>query len=106
MAARAVTPGGSLGGVPLLPDPGPARFVAGRLHDEADTLRRIAIRIALVGSVARWESAAGAAFRGRLHDTAARAQRCARQLDTAAEIVGRHADRLASLAAELADGQR
>jgi uncharacterized protein YukE len=77
-------------------DPRELYAIAGRLAAQAEALREAAARVAAATDGPRWRSPAGAAFRARAHGTAVGMRRCADRIDDAAELLRRHAARLAA----------
>lgn len=79
-----------------LPDPAELNAAAARVHAQADALRETAIRVALAGATTSWQSVAATRFRDRLHDSALALRTRAAQLDAAADLIRRHAARVAA----------
>lgn len=79
-----------------LPDPAELNAVAARVLAQAEALRQTALCLALAGAATRWQSLAATRFRDRLHDTALELHARAAQLDTAADLIRRHAARVAA----------
>jgi len=85
-----------LSGMSWLPDPAELNVAASRVLAQADALRETAICVALAGATMSWQSVAATRFRDRLHDTALDLRTRAAQLDAAADLIRRHATRVAA----------
>jgi hypothetical protein len=79
-----------------LPDPAELNAAAARVQSQADALRETAVCIALAGATTSWQSVAATRFRNQLHDTALQVRTRAAQLDAAADLIRRHATRVAA----------